>query len=603
MSDSLPGMRPPTPLLDSLALPQALNTLSLEALAQLADEVRAFLLYSVAQTGGHFSANLGVVELTVALHHLLNSPEDTLIWDVGHQAYAHKILTGRGDGMASLRQHEGLAPFPSRAESVHDAFGTGHSSTSISAALGIALGKRLQGQISHTVAVIGDGAMTAGMAFEALNHASHIGVPLLVILNDNAMSIGRNEGGLASYLARNFSGVSREDSDSEDISVPASIFTDMGFRYSGPVDGHQLPKLIQKLRKALSYDGPTLLHVRTQKGYGYAPALEDPIRYHALSKLPAQTAPPTPTQGERYQDVFGRWLCAVAAADTRLMGITPAMKEGSGMVDFAERFPERYVDVAIAEQHAVTLAAGLACSGQKPVLAIYSTFLQRAYDQLIHDVALQSLDVTFAIDRAGLVGEDGATHHGAFDLSVLSAIPNLIIACPSHELACEQLLYSAYRHSGPAAVRYPRGKGPGTPCRSEDQRWPIGRAEVVREGEQVCILNFGALLDTGRTVAESHDWGLVDMRWVKPLDEALLAQLAQRYSHFITLEDNVVRGGAGAAVLQWCQQQGLPLTVLTLGLPDRFIEHASRTEQLAACGLDEAGIEAQIALWLQKQPQ
>ncbi len=588
MFHQIPTARPATPLLDQTDTPQDLRTLSRSQLPQLARELRAFLLYSVGQTGGHFGAGLGVVELTIALHYLLQTPDEDLVWDVGHQSYPHKILTGRREQMLSMRQKDGLSPFPKRSESPFDTFGTGHSSTSISAALGMALAQRLQGHDRHTVAVIGDGAMTAGMAFEALHHAAHTGANLLVVLNDNDMSISRNEGGLASYLARN---LKRKLKDSSDSPVTAELFKALELSYTGPVDGHNFSLLLPALEQALAQPGPRLLHVITRKGKGFAPAEADPVGYHALTKLepPTATAPKRP----KYCNVFGRWLCERAAVDNRLIGITPAMREGSDLIAFSEQYPERYFDVAIAEQHAATLAAGFACRGMKPVLAIYSTFLQRAYDQVVHDIATQQLDVLLAVDRAGLVGEDGATHAGCFDLAFLRCLPDMVLMTPADEAELEAMLTLGYEHAGPAAVRYPRGSA-ALPQTGQQIPLTLGRSRMLRQGQQVALLNFGPLLETAQQVAEANDYTLVDMRFVKPLDEDVLKQIAASHELLVTLEDHAVQGGAGSAVTEYLQSAGLTMPVLMLGIPDRWIAHASRSEQLAECGLDAAGIEASI---------
>jgi len=586
MFNQIPDQRPDTPLLDRVQSPVELRQLGRSELPELARQLRAFLLWSVGQTGGHFGAGLGVVELTIALHYLLNTPDDSLIWDVGHQSYPHKILTGRRESMIHMRQKEGLSPFPKRTESPFDCFGTGHSSTSISAALGMALGYRLQGENRRTVAVIGDGAMTAGMAFEALNHAAHTGADLLVILNDNDMSISRNEGGLASYLARNLK-------QKMDGPVTAALFKALEFNYAGPVDGHDFSLLLPALEQSLQQPGPQLLHVVTRKGKGFAPAEADPVGYHALTKIEPLSRTQPPPKRPKYCNVFGRWLAETAARDPRLIGITPAMREGSDLIEFSERFPERYFDVAIAEQHAATLAAGFACSGMKPVLAIYSTFLQRAWDQIVHDVAIQDLDLLLAIDRAGLVGEDGATHAGSFDIAALRCLPGMLVMTPADEAELEAMLTLGYKYDGPAAVRYPRGSA-ALPEPGKAQPLQLGQARTLRTGKRVALLNFGPLLDTARQVAQTHDYTLVDMRFVKPLDERVLGQLAQQHDLLVTLEDHAVESGAGSAVAEYCCQAGLGSELLLLGIPDRWIGHASRSEQLAECGLDAAGIETAI---------
>lgn len=620
MFDEIPLQRPSTPLLDTVNSGADLRTLSEKQLPQLASELREFLLYSVGQTGGHFGAGLGVVELTIALHYVFNTPEDRLVWDVGHQTYPHKILTGRRQQMTTIRQAHGLSGFPKRGESPYDAFGVGHSSTSISAALGMALAKRDLEQPHKTVAIIGDGAMTAGMAFEALNHAAHTKADLLVVLNDNNMSISPNVGGLATYFSRLWASkfytslresgkkvlgalpqarelARKAEEHMKGLVSPSTLFEELGFYYVGPVDGHDINRLTHDLRNLSEVPGPKLLHIITQKGKGFAPAEDDPVGYHALNKIEPKNRGKAPvgTKKLRYQDIFGNWLCQIASHDRKLIAITPAMCEGSGMVEFSHTFPERFHDVAIAEQHAVTLAAGLACEGFKPVVAIYSTFLQRAYDQLIHDVALQNLDVTFAIDRAGLVGEDGPTHSGCFDISFLRSIPNMILAAPSDENECQQLLSSAYQHTGPAAVRYPRGTGPGEAIQQEWQRFPIGQGRMIMRGRRVAILNFGPLLSDAKEVAEKNGYSLYDMRWIKPLDTQIILQAAAQCDLIVTLEEGTIAGGAGAAVAEFLAMQGIVKPLLLLGIPDHFIEHASRSQQLAEAGLDKVGIAQAIA--------
>jgi 1-deoxy-D-xylulose-5-phosphate synthase len=586
MFDQIPLQRPVTALLDSIDSPADLRRLDASQLPELAEQLRAFLLYSVGQTGGHFGAGLGVIELTLALHYRLRTPDDHLVWDVGHQCYPHKILTGRRERMLSMRQQDGLAPFPKRAESRYDDFGTGHSSTSISAALGMALADRLQGRERRSVAVIGDGAMTAGMAFEALNHAGHTGANLLVILNDNDMSISHNEGGLATYLARNLK--YRTDSN-----VAAPLFEALEFAYTGPVDGHDFDALLPALDKVLGAAGPQFLHIVTRKGKGFAPAEADPVGYHAITKIEPVVKPGTPGK-PKFANIFGRWICDQAATDPRLVAITPAMREGSDLIEFSERFPGRYFDVAIAEQHALTLAAGLACGGMKPVVAIYSTFLQRGYDQLVHDIAIQDLDVLLALDRAGLVGEDGATHAGLFDIACLRTLPGMLIMTPADEQELRDLLYTGYQHRGPAAVRYPRGGGPGLVPTRAMQRIPLGQSRTLRKGKRAALLNFGPLLPQARAVAEALDLTLVDMRFVKPLDEARIAQLAADHALLVTLEDHAVQGGAGSAVAEYLQAGGPHRELLCLGVPDRWIEHASRAEQLVDCGLSADQITQRI---------
>ena len=611
MIEMFPNNKPITPLLDKVQTDLAvLRALSEDDLLHLADEIRQFMLYSVSQTGGHFGAGLGVVELTVALHHVLNTPEDRIVWDVGHQTYPHKIITGRADRMNTIRQAGGLSGFPKRTESEFDTFGVGHSSTSISAAMGMAVAAGKLAPNRKVVAVIGDGAITGGMAFEALAHAGHVRPNLLVILNDNQMSIGHNTGGLATYFAKIWASptyisfregskrilehvrtawdiVKKTEGQMKSLVAPGMMFEELGFNYIGPLDGHDLPLMVQTLEAMLQLQGPQLLHVRTVKGKGFAPAESDPVGYHAINKIEAKPAAPVESRPKppKYQDVFGRWLCDLAAQDQRLIGITPAMCEGSGMVKYSKEFPDRYHDVAIAEQHAVTLAAGMACDGLKPVVAIYSTFLQRAYDQLIHDVALQNLDVTFALDRAGLVGQDGATHHGAFDLSYLRCIPNMIIACPSDENECRQLLYTAYQYEGPAAVRYPRGEGTGALVEEQMTALPIGKAVTLRQGTSVAILNFGVLLPEAKAAAEALDATLVDMRWAKPLDEDLVESVARQHDRIITVEENALAGGAGSAVAELLASRELHCEVRHIAIPDNFIHHGSQQQTRDAAGL------------------
>ncbi len=620
----IPRERPATPLLDRASSPAELRRLGEADLETLADELRQYLLYTVGQTGGHFGAGLGVVELTIALHYVFDTPDDRLVWDVGHQAYPHKILTERRELMGTLRQKNGLAAFPRRAESEYDTFGVGHSSTSISAALGMAIAARLQGKERKSVAVIGDGALTAGMAFEALNHASEVDADMLVILNDNDMSISHNVGGLSNYLAKILSSrtyssmregskkvlsrlpgaweiARRTEEYAKGMLVPGTLFEELGWNYIGPIDGHDLPTLVATLRNMRDMKGPQFLHVVTKKGKGFAPAELDPIGYHAITKLEAPGSAPKKTGGPKYSSVFGQWLCDMAAQDARLLGITPAMKEGSDLVAFSERYPERYFDVAIAEQHAVTLAAGMACEGMKPVVAIYSTFLQRAYDQLIHDVAVQHLDVLFAIDRAGLVGEDGPTHAGSFDISYLRCIPGMLVMTPSDEDELRKLLTTGYLFDGPAAVRYPRGSGPNHPIDPDLQPVEIGKGVVRRRGDRVALLVFGVQLAEAMKVAESLDSTVVDMRFVKPLDEALVRELAGSHELLVTIEENAVMGGAGSAVGEFLASEGLEVPLLQLGLPDYYVEHAKPSEMLAECGLDAAGIEKAVRQRLDRQ--
>lgn len=611
------------PLLEQIDTPLDLRALPEARLPALAQELRAFLIETVARTGGHFAANLGTVELTVALHYVFNTPEDRLVWDVGHQTYPHKILTGRRARMDSLRRRNGIAGFPKRCESVYDTFGVGHSSTSISAALGMAIASARTGSERKVVAIIGDGAMTAGMAFEALNHAGHIKSDLLVVLNDNEMSISPNVGALSAHLTKLMSGrffssvreggkkvlshmppmlevARRAEEHVKGLLVPAgTLFEELGFNYFGPVDGHDLPTLVQTLRNLRALDGPRLLHVVTRKGKGYPRAEDEPVGYHGVGSFDPACGlkPAKPGGSPTYTQVFSDWLCDMAAEDERLVGITPAMREGSGLVEFSERFPERYFDVAIAEQHAVTLAAGLACDGLKPVVAIYSTFLQRAYDQLIHDVALQNLPVLFAIDRAGLVGPDGPTHAGSFDCSYLRCIPNLVIMAPADENECRQMLYTGFQLDQPAAVRYPRGKGPGVAVERAMQPLPIGQAQLRRQGQALALLAFGSMVEVAEAVGVRVDATVVNMRFVKPLDEVLLQRLAAEHRWLVTLEENAIAGGAGSAVSEYLAQQAIHTPVYHFGLPDEFIEQGERGELLSECGLDAEGILRQLAAW------
>ena len=613
-----------TSLLASIDQPSELRNLSRAQLPGLANELRQFLLESVARTGGHLSSNLGTVELTVALHYVFNTPHDRIVWDVGHQTYPHKILTGRRDRMHSLRQLGGISGFPKRDESEYDTFGTAHSSTSISAALGMAVAARQKGENRHAIAVIGDGAMTAGMAFEALNNAGvHDDLQLLVILNDNDMSISPPVGALNRYLAQLMSGqfysaaknvgkqvlrnapplfelAKRLEEQAKGMVVPATLFEKFGFNYVGPIDGHDLESLIPTLENLRHLKGPQFLHVVTKKGQGYKLAEADPIAYHGPGKfdpavgLTKSTTPTSPT----FTQVFGQWLCDMAVKDKRLVGITPAMREGSGMVEFHRRFPDRYHDVGIAEQHAVTFAAGLACEGLKPVVAIYSTFLQRAYDQLIHDVALQNLPVVFALDRAGLVGADGATHAGAYDIAFLRCIPNMAVACPADEAECRALLTTAFEQNHPVAVRYPRGSGPGVALPSYLEALPYGKGEIRRTGQRVAVLVFGTLLTPALKAAEALDATVANMRWVKPLDVALLTQLASTHDCLVTVEEGCVMGGAGSAVLEALQASGHANPVLQLGLPDVFVDHGDPAKLLSNIGLDAAGMRASIQRWM-----
>jgi 1-deoxy-D-xylulose-5-phosphate synthase len=606
------------PLLAKLDTPAALRQLGDADLPAVAAELRAYLVESVATSGGHFGAGLGVIELTVALHYLFDTPHDRLVWDVGHQCYPHKILTGRRDRITTVKKKDGLAPFPRREESEYDTFGVGHSSTSISAALGMAVAAQRKGDRRKVVAVIGDGAATAGMAFEALNHGGDVEPDMLVVLNDNGMSISENVGAMSKMLARLLSSrrlnqlrdrakaamprgsfiwrfFRRWEEHAKGMFVPSTLFEELGFHYTGPIDGHDLPTLLHALRTVKELKGPQLLHVVTTKGKGYAPAESEQIEYHAVGPFDpvkglVKKAPGKPT----YTDIFSDWLCDMAAADERLYGITPAMREGSGLVRFSQEYPQRYFDVAIAEQHAVTLAAGMACEGAKPVVAIYSTFLQRAYDQLIHDVAIQNLDVTFAIDRAGVVGPDGATHAGSFDLSYLRCIPNMVVMAPADEAECRQMLTTGFRHDGPAAVRYPRGSGPGRAVDKELTALAIGKAELRREGRHIALLAFGSTVAAAETVARDIDATFVNMRFVKPLDEELLRQLARTHDAFVTVEDNAIQGGAGSAVAEFLAAEGCVKPLLQLGLPDTFLDHASREDLLAQSGIDADGIRRAV---------
>jgi len=617
------------PLLASLDSPADLRRLPVAKLPALAAELRQFLIHSVSTRGGHFAAGLGTVELTIALHYVFETPHDRLVWDVGHQAYPHKVLTGRRERLSTIKQPGGLAPFPSRGESEYDTFGVGHSSTSISAALGMAIAAAQLGESRRVVAVIGDGALTAGMAFEALNHAGSLPTNLLVILNDNDMSISENVGALSNRFARALSGrvyahlreggkkmlsqmptvrelARRSEEHLKGMVLPGTLFEELGFNYIGPVDGHDVKALVRTLRNLRKLRGPQFLHLLTRKGKGYPPAEADPITWHGPGPFdPASgTIFKEKSAGQSYSQIFGQWLCDMAEADPKIIGITPAMREGSGLVEFSKRFPGRYFDVAIAEQHAVTFAAGLATEGLKPVVAIYSTFLQRAYDQLIHDVALQHLPVMFAVDRAGLVGTDGATHQGSYDLTYLRCIPNLVIMAPSDENECRQMLYTASTLGGPAVVRYPRGAGPGVPVVAQMTALPVGRAQTRREGRSgLALLVFGTLLDPSRKIAERLDATLVNMRFVKPLDEDLVIALAAQHRAIVTIEENVVAGGAGSAVGELLASEGLQVPLLQVGIPDRFIEHGSRESCLAAAGLDAAGLSARVERWWALQNQ
>ncbi len=616
------------PLLSQISDPTDLRCLPEEKLPQLADELRQYLIYTLDQCGGHFGANLGTVELTIALHYVYETPSDRLIWDVGHQAYPHKILTGRRDRIHTVKQPNGLAPFPKRGESPYDCFGTGHSSTSIGAAIGMAVGAYDEFPDRKVVAIIGDGGLTGGQAFEALNHGGAISPNVLVILNDNEMSISENVGALTHYLGRILSGkfymklresgkkmlakmppLSRLTKKTEmhlkGMIVPGTLFEELGFNYIGPIDGHDLPTLVKTLQSLKTQTGPKILHIITTKGKGYAPAEASQIDYHAVnpgfhSKIKEKDTQPKAINKPTYSQVFGDWLCEMAAHDKKLMAVTPAMREGSGMVDFAKKFPKQYFDVSIAEQHALTFAAGLACENKKPVVAIYSTFLQRGYDQLIHDIALQNLDVTFAIDRAGLVGSDGPTHAGSFDLSFLRCIPNMIIMAPTNENECYQMLTTGFNYNGPAAIRYPRGTGPGVAVQKELTSIPIGKAVRVRSGEKIAILAFGSLLTAATEAAEKLNATLINMRFIKPLDTKIILELAKTHALIITVEENAIMGGAGSAVSEYLSQAGLNPKILHLGLPDMFIEHGKHEAMLASCGLDANGITESIKNYCEK---
>jgi len=619
MLQEIPQSRPYTPLLDSIDDPSQLRELELHQLEELSRELRHYLVYSVGQSGGHFASGLGVVELTIALHFVYDTPVDQLLWDVGHQAYPHKILTGRREQITSIRSKDGLSPFPKRAESKYDSFGVGHSSTSIGAALGMALAAKNNGSNKKVAAIIGDGALTAGMAFEALNHAGHTNSDMLVILNDNDMSISENVGGLNKYLSKILSSktyANMREGSKKVLSViphawelaekteehvkgfltPGILFEELGFNYIGPVDGHDVETLVKTLRNIRELKGPQFLHIVTKKGKGFQPAEDKPIDFHALSPIPKTTELLAPKAKKKttFSNIFGQWAIDTASKDQRLMAITPAMREGSDLIKFSQLYPQRYFDVAIAEQHAVTLAAGMACEGAKPVVAIYSTFLQRAYDQLVHDVALQNLDVTFAIDRAGVVGADGPTHAGAYDIGFMRSIPNMVIACPSDENECRLLLNTAYQFAGPAAVRYPRGSANGTEVTCSNEVVELGKGRVIVQGSSIAILCFGPLMHEAIKAAQEHTCTIVDMRFVKPIDETLLANLAQTHSHFITLEDHAIMGGAGSAVNEWFAANGLTNKITNLGIPDEYIQHGSQQDQWEFMGLNSVSIEAKI---------
>ncbi|MCK5828753.1 MAG: 1-deoxy-D-xylulose-5-phosphate synthase [Methylococcales bacterium] len=604
------------PLLDQINIPHDVRMLSKKQLAQLSNELREYLTHTVSLSGGHFSAGLGTVELTVALHYVFNTPEDQLVWDVGHQAYPHKILTGRKDKMPTIRTKDGVCAFPNRSESEYDAFGVGHSSTSISAALGMAIASKLRGDNKRMVAIIGDGSITGGMAFEAMNHAGALDANLLVILNDNDMSISPPVGAMNNYFTRvissKFYATVREESKKvlsnvpsvwdlakkteehvKGMIVPGTLFEELGFNYIGPIDGHDVDMLIETLSNIKDLPGPVFLHIVTKKGKGYAPAEKDPLAYHGVpafdptqDSLPKSAPSPHPT----YTQVFGQWLCDMADKDERLLGITPAMREGSGLVEFSQRFPERYFDVAIAEQHAVTLAAGQACQGGKPVVAIYSTFLQRAYDQLIHDVAIQDLDVLFALDRAGLVGPDGPTHAGSFDYSYLNCIPNMVIMAPADENECRQMLTTGFNYKGPAAVRYPRGKGPGTVVSKDLSEIELGKAEIRHKGGRLAILAWGSMVTPALEAGKKLGATVINMRFIKPLDGGIILEMAKSHDVLVTIEENVISGGAGSTVNTFLQAQQILMPVLNIGLPDAFIEQGTREQLLEQCGLDTQNI-------------
>ena len=615
----IPSDIPKTPVLDKVNLPKDIKNLTSVELKKLADDVRAHMLYSVGQSGGHLGGGLGVVELTVVLHYLYDTPDDKIVWDVGHQAYPHKILTERKDRLTSIRQKDGLAPFPNREESGYDAFGVGHSSTSISAALGMAIAN--QGTDKKVVAVIGDGAMTAGMAFEGLAHAGHIKPNMLIVLNDNDMSISENVGGLNNYFSRIwaskvYKGIRKSgksflenlpqahhiarkvETQMKAMVAPGSIFEELGLNYIGPIDGHDISELVKVIGNLKDFDGPQFLHIITKKGAGLDPAEADRIGFHAVGKIRPLDASKK-TNGPKYQDVFGQWIVDMAKQDEDLMAITPAMREGSGLVNFSQEFPERFFDVAIAEQHAVTLAAGMACEGKKPVVAIYSTFLQRAYDQLIHDVAIQNLNVLFAIDRAGLVGEDGPTHSGNYDLAFLRCIPNMIIAVPADENETRKLLTTAFMHQGPVAVRYPRGCGINSQIDPELKPLEIGKGRLInKKDSEIIIINFGALIGTAEKVAQELSATLIDMRFVKPLDEGLLNEHTKAKKIIVTIEDGAISGGAGSAVNEWAQENNIKSQNIICGIPDEFIEHASREEMIEMAGLDANSIIAKVKKYL-----
>ncbi len=614
-----------TPILDRIHSPADLRRLPESELIPLAKELREFLLHSVSQSGGHFAASLGAMELTIALHYIFNTPEDRLVWDVGHQAYVHKILTGRRDRLHTIRKWQGLAPFPKRDESEYDTFGVGHSSTSISAAVGMAIAAKQTGSDRKVVAIIGDGGMTAGLAFEALNHAGDLGINLLVILNDNDMSISPNVGALSNRFAQILSGkiyttvkkgskkvlskmptawelARRAEEHVKGLIVPGTLFEELGFNYIGPVDGHDLPTLLTTIRNINELEGPQFLHIITKKGKGYAPAEEDPVKYHGVTPFdPQQGIVPSGKLGKpTYSKIFGDWICDMAAIDPRVVAITPAMREGSDLVRFSREYPDRYFDVGIAEQHSVTVAAGMACDGLKPVVAIYSTFLQRGYDQVVHDVVNQKLPVLFAIDRAGLVGNDGPTHNGSYDISYLRCLPYMVVMVPADENECRQMLYTGFMLDQPAAVRYPRGSGPGVEVQKEMTALPIGKAQLRRKGKCIAILSFGVVLDIALAAAEELDATVVNMRFVKPIDEEMILQMAQTHDLLVTIEDNVVQGGAGSAVNETLAAHGVTHPVINYGLPDRLIQHGSREDMLKDARLNKEGLLEFIRKYDQK---
>jgi 1-deoxy-D-xylulose-5-phosphate synthase len=624
--EEIPTQEPSGEFLPSVTFPKDLRNLDLKDLPKFSDELREYLLYSVGQTGGHFGAGLGVVELTAALHYVFDTPKDKIVWDVGHQAYPHKLITGRKEAMDTIRQTNGLAPFPSRSESEYDTYGVGHSSTSISAALGMASAAKLKGEGKEVVAVIGDGAMTAGMAYEALSHAGSIDENILVVLNDNQMSISENVGGLKNYLAKIWasplynqireggktvlrfipaaSRIARKaEIQAKGLLTPGTLFEELGLSYIGPVNGHDVVGMVKILNDLKSMEGPRLLHVITQKGKGFLPAELDPIGYHAINKIkPLKKQKDETVKVTTYSQIFGEWLCYKAEEDDLLTAITPAMREGSGLVEFSKKFPDRYYDVAIAEQHSVSLAAGMACEGLKPVVAIYSTFLQRAYDQLIHDVALQNLNVLFAIDRAGLVGADGPTHQGAFDISYLRCIPNMVIMTPSNENVTWKMLNTGFDYAGPVSIRYPRGSGPGSKIEKDDSLMELGKSSLIKDSQEsrIAIMNFGSTLELADELSEKYNACLIDMNFVKPLDHKRIKDLAEKYKLLITIEENVVKGGAGSAVAEFLADNNLNVSLLNFGISDEFVEHGSPDHQKVSSGLGVEEITEKINKRLEK---